>query len=226
VTDPSPPGRQSWAVTTLALLFDCDGVLVDSDTSVLRAWSRWSEHYGLDPLAVYPQVHGRRAADTVATLLPATAVAEAVERINRYELEDARSVNAMPGAVELTAELPAHRWAVVTSATSALAAARLAAAGITKPGVLITADDLRHGKPAPEGYLRAARELGQDPSACVVLEDAASGITAARAGGVATVVGIGARSLESDADVVIRDLGCATYDGVAGRLTIAGPRLR
>jgi mannitol-1-/sugar-/sorbitol-6-phosphatase len=215
-----------WTVEAGALLFDCDGVLVDSDNSVFRAWSRWSEHYGLDPLVVYPQVHGRRAADTVAALLPAAAVPEAVERINHYELEDARSVDAVPGAVELTAELPPDRWAVVTSATGALATARLAAAGIARPGVLVTADDLRHGKPAPEGYLRAARELGQDPSACVVLEDAASGIAAARAAGVATVVGIGTRSLESDADVVVRDLGCATYDGVAGRLTIAGPRLR
>jgi sugar-phosphatase len=226
VTERPGPASLSWTVATLALLFDCDGVLVDSDHSVLRAWSRWSEHYGLDPRVVYPQVHGRRAADTVAALLPATAVAEAVERINCYELEDARSVAAMPGAVELTAGLPPDRWAVVTSATGALATARLAAAGIARPGVLVTADDLHHGKPAPEGYLRAARELGRDPSACVVLEDAASGITAARAAGVVTVVGIGARSLESDADVVVRDLGCATYDGVFGRLTISGTRLR
>jgi sugar-phosphatase len=209
-----------------ALLFDCDGVLVDSDASVLRAWTRWSGHYGLDPDEVYPRVHGRRAADTIARLLPPADVAEAVERINRYELEDATSVPPVPGAVGLTATLPTRRWAVVTSAIRPLATARIGSAGLTWPALLITAEDLRQGKPEPEGYLRAAAQLGRPPESCVVLEDATSGIVAARAAGVRAVVGLGVRALDSDADVVVTDLSGVRYDGVTRRLTVQGPRLR
>lgn len=216
----------AWSVDASALLFDCDGVLVDSDASVRSAWTRWSLHYGLDPDDVYPQVHGRRAADTVALLLPPADVTEASERINRYELEDARTVPAIVGAVPLTADLPPDRWAVVTSAISALAEARIAASGVRRPRILITAEDLRRGKPDPEGYRRAAAELGQEPADCVVVEDAVSGIVAARAAGVRIVIGVGARALESDADVVVADLSGLTFDGGAGRLTGRGPRLR
>ncbi|NAZ82473.1 HAD-IA family hydrolase [Kineococcus sp. R8] len=189
-----------------AVLFDCDGVLVDSDASVTAAWSRWSRDEGLDPVAVVAQVHGRRAADTVAALVAARGRAAALERIDRYELEAAAEVTAVPGAAELTAALPAGRWAVVTSGTRALATARLAAAGLPAPAVVVTADDVRVGKPDPEGYRLAARLLGVEPGRCVVVEDAASGVAAARAAGVAAVVGVGKRALATDADVVVRDL--------------------
>jgi mannitol-1-/sugar-/sorbitol-6-phosphatase len=216
----------AWTRDVAAVLFDCDGVLVDSDASVLSAWTRWAQHYGLDPDAVHPQVHGRRSADTVRALLSPDLVAEATERIDRYELADAATVRAVPGAPELAAALPPDRWAVVTSGTRALATARLAAAGIVAPPILLTADDLHQGKPAPEGYLRAAVELGRDPSRCAVLEDAGSGVDAARAAGVRVVVGIGPRALSTDADAVVVDLSPLTYDARVGRLTIAGSRLR
>jgi sugar-phosphatase len=217
---------QSWAVPADALLFDCDGVLVDSDASVLSAWTRWSEHYGLDPAVVFPQVHGRRAADSVASMVPAAMLAEAVDRINRYELEDAASVRAVPGAHDLTATLSATAWAVVTSATRALATARLSAAGIRPPATVITADDLRAGKPAPEGYLLAAAGLGRDPQRCVVLEDAQSGVLAARAAGVEVVIGLGPRALETDAGIVVPDLTAVEFDERTGTLSGSGARLR
>jgi sugar-phosphatase len=213
-----------WSAAVAGLLFDSDGVLVDSDASVTRSWTRWAQRYGLDAATVLDVVHGRRAADTVVELLPDPVHAVALERIHRYELEDAAAVAALPGARELTSGLPDGCWAVVTSATSGLAAARLAAAGIVAPDVLVTADDVTTGKPAPDGYLLAASRLGATVGECVVLEDAPSGVQAARAAGVGAVIGIGERALETDADVVVPDLRSVRF--AAGTAQVTGPRLR
>jgi sugar-phosphatase len=215
-----------WSAAVTGLLFDSDGVLVDSDASVARSWTRWSRHYELDPEAVLAVVHGRRAADTVVELLPQRLHAIALERISTYELEDAAAVAALPGARELTAALPDRAWAVVTSATSALAAARLAAAGIAPPPALVTADDIAAGKPAPDGYQLAAWRLSAPLSECVVLEDAGSGVAAARAARVGCVIGVGQRALDTDADVVVPDLRSVVYDAAAGAVRVTGPRLR
>jgi len=145
-----------------ALLFDSDGVLVDSDRSVVLAWSRWAVRHGLEPDGVHPVVHGRRAHDTVAALLPADVHGQALEEINRFELEGAEHVTAIAGAPELTRALAGQAWSVVTSATRTLAGARLAAAGIAAPRVLVSADDVARGKPAPDGYRLAAERLGHE----------------------------------------------------------------
>ncbi len=201
-----------------ALLFDNDGVLVDSDAAVAASWSRWAAEHGLVPDDVVAVVHGRRAADTVAALLPAERRAAASALIDRYELEDAATVPAVAGAAGLLATLPAHAWAVVTSGTPALATARLTAAGLPLPGVLVTARDVRTGKPDPEGYLLGARLLGVPPEETVVVEDSPAGIAAGRAAG-ARVLGVGARALGSGADVVVGDLTQVSWaDGV---LTVA-----
>jgi sugar-phosphatase len=196
-----------------AVLFDSDGVLVDSDDAVARSWSRWAVSLGLDPEQVSAMVHGRRAEDTVALLVEQTGRTEATERINAYELADADEVTAVPGAVQLTAALRAGTWALVTSATASLAQARLRAAGIALPQVVVTADDVRRGKPAPDGYLQAAQRLGQPIGSCVVAEDSTSGIAAARAAGAAAVLGVGERALATDADVVVPDLTAVRATG-------------
>jgi mannitol-1-/sugar-/sorbitol-6-phosphatase len=193
-------------VPCAAVLFDCDGVLVDSDASVISAWTRWALNNDFVPDEVLAMVHGRRSTDTVALLMPPSKQAAAAAEIDRYEVEDSAAVSAIPGARELTEAIPAARWAVVTSGNSVLATARLRSAGIRIPSSLITADAVRRGKPDPEGYLAAARELGVLPADCVVLEDAVAGITAARAAGVNAVIGVGSRGLEGHADVVVTDL--------------------
>ena len=199
------------------VLFDCDGVLVDSDASVYRAWTRWARDLGLDPDTVASIVHGRRSADTVAELFVEDERPAASALIDRYEVEDAAAVTAIRGAEELLASIPAPRWAVVTSGNLKLATARIRAAGLPVPAVLVTADDVARGKPDPEGYLTAAARLGFGPSGTIVLEDAASGVAAARAAGVAAVVGVGTRDELPYVDLHVGDLTelCWTGHGLA-----------
>jgi mannitol-1-/sugar-/sorbitol-6-phosphatase len=194
-----------FALTCRAVLFDNDGVLVDSVASAERGWSTWALEYGLDPAEVLAGVHGRRSADTVAKHLPAPLREGALRRIDELEVADAVSTTAIPGAAELIATL-GENWAVVTSATPALLKARLAAAGLPVPRVVVTASDVRHGKPSPEGYLLAAAGLGMAPGDCVVIEDSLTGIRAGRDAGVGHVIGVGPAALATDAQPVVRNL--------------------
>ncbi len=177
-------------------------MLVDS---VAASWSRWAGLHDLDPVPVVAVVHGRRSPDTVAALVPAPRRAAATALIDRYELEDAATVPAVPGAAELLAGLPAGVRAVVTSGSPELAAARSTAAGLPLPGALVTARDVRTGRPDPEGYRLGARLLGLRPEETVVLEDSSAGVAAGLASG-ARVVGVGERAPGLGADVVVRDL--------------------
>lgn len=197
-----------------AVLFDCDGVLVDSDDAVVAAWSRWAREEGLSVDEVLAVVHGRRSADTVAFFLPdPERQAAALTRIDRYEVEAASEVTTIAGAGELLAAFPAGAWAVVTSGRRELALARLAATGLPVPSVLVTADDVRRGKPDPEGYLAAAARLGVQPAVAIVLEDSPDGIQAARAARVGAVVGVGTRAQGSTPDAWVTDLVGLTWTG-------------
>jgi len=214
----------SESIRCAALLFDCDGVLVDSDASVARAWTRWAVAESLDVERVLSMVHGRRAEDTVGLLVSEDRREASLRLINELELEDASTVTPIPGALACAADLAEGAWAVVTSATRDLAKARLAAVGIDPP-VLVTADDVVHGKPAPEGWLRAAALLGAQISNCIVLEDSGAGVTAAHSAGALLAVGVGERGFATDADLVIRDLRDLVWVGDGVRLTAtARPR--
>jgi mannitol-1-/sugar-/sorbitol-6-phosphatase len=171
-----------------AVLFDCDGVLVDSGENVERAWRWWAAERGYDGDAVVALAHGRRTEDTMRELgLSAEDVAAESELLDRYEIADAASVHAFPQAAALVPGLARGSWAIVTSGTLALATSRLTAARLPMPAVLVTADDVRAGKPDPEGYLEAARRLGVPPADCVVVEDAPPGVEAALAAGMRVV---------------------------------------
>ena len=178
-----------------AVLFDCDGVLVDSDDVVTRSWTRWSRAMRLDPEAVLATVHGRRAADTVAAFVEPDGRAAALALIDALELEDATDVAPIPGAAALLGSIPTARWATVTSGSPVLARARLVAAGLPVPDVLVTSADVVRGKPDPEGYLAAASHLGVPAGRCAVVEDSPAGIRAARAAGARYVLRVGDRDL-------------------------------
>ncbi|CAL9625388.1 MULTISPECIES: HAD family hydrolase [Streptomyces] len=205
-----------------ALLFDNDGTLVSSLDSVERCWSLWAREYGITAEEFgRVELHGRPAAEIVADLLPAHLVPEAVARVEQLEVEDVPNggVRLLPGTRDFLAALPSDRWAVVTSATRRLAEARLGAVGIT-PKALVSADDVTRGKPDPEPYLLAARQLGVDPAHCVVFEDAPAGLRAGRAAGMTTVaLATTHRAAELDADLVVDDLSAlsalVTERGVA-----------
>jgi mannitol-1-/sugar-/sorbitol-6-phosphatase len=194
------------------LLFDNDGVLVDSEPSVVRSWSRWAVDHDLDPAEVMAAVPGRRAADTVALFVAPGDVEASTEKITRYELEDVDGTTAIPGVLDLVPQLTGVPWAVVTSGVRELATARLHAAGITPPAVVLTAEDVTAGKPDPQGYLAAAARLGLAPADVLVLEDSVSGIAAGQSAGC-RVVGIGDDALRTTADVVVRDLTGARWTG-------------
>jgi sugar-phosphatase len=207
------------------LLFDADGVLVDSDASVEIAWTRWAKRWELDLEVVLRVVHGRRSADTVAALIDHADRARALAEIDGFEVEDAAAVSLCPGAAALLGSLSAGAWAVVTSGTRPLATARFLATGLPMPAVLVTGDDVPRGKPDPTGYLMAAEALGLTASDCVVFEDSPAGVAAGLAAG-ATVVGVSERAIDSDAPLVVRDLTDVRWDGTSIHCCEVRPPLR
>lgn len=173
-----------------AVLFDMDGTLVTSDASVERAWTTWASEYGVDPAEVLSKAHGAPAESTVDRMLPGLdlpARTAAAARQLELQYDDLDGVSAAPGAAEVLATIERRGlpWAVVTSADQRLAKVRLGAAGIDPP-LLVTIEDISHGKPDPEGYLRAAELLGVAPRYCLVVEDAEVGLAAGRAAGAQT----------------------------------------
>lgn len=180
-----------------AFLFDLDGVLVDSRAVVERTWRRWALRHQLDAEELLRVAHGRRALDTLQAVVPHLATDQEVAWLDDTELADVEGLRAVPGAAEFLASLPPDRWAIVTSCGRALAEIRLRSAGLPIPQIVVTAEDVARGKPAPDGYQLGATRLGYDAARCVVFEDAPPGIAAARAAG-ARVIAL--RTTHADAD--------------------------
>jgi len=172
-----------------AFLFDLDGVLVDSRAVVDRVCRLWAQRHGLDPEQVLRIAHGRRSRDTVRAAAPHLDADREAAWIDAVELADVAGLSAVAGAGALLAALPTASWAVVTSCGRPLAERRLTAVGLPIPTVVVTSEEVAHGKPAPDGYQLGAKRLGQDPATCVVFEDAPAGIAAGRAAG-ARVIGL------------------------------------
>ena len=170
-----------------AILFDLDGVLIDSTPAVARVWSKWAAEHGLDPETVVRLAHGRPSQTTIRELLPGADIELENREVERREIEDLDGVVWLPGARELLSSLPPEHWTIATSCTRPLAEVRLRAAGIPIPDTIVTSSDVRNGKPDPEPYLKAAEKLGFAASDCVVIEDAPAGIRAGKAAGARVV---------------------------------------
>ncbi|TNM64092.1 HAD-IA family hydrolase [Streptomyces sp. NP160] len=197
---PPPPAR--------AVLFDADGVLVDSHAGYRRVWDRWSALHGLDPDAVHAATHGRRVLDTLAEVAPHLDAPAEVARLTELVDDDPEAFALYPDARALVEQLHPLRWAVVTSGDDFRVRDRLRAGGAPVPDVVIGGAAVARGKPDPEGYLLAARLLGVAAADCVVVEDAPAGVAAGRAAGmpvIALTTSNPAPAL-SDADLVVASL--------------------
>jgi sugar-phosphatase len=202
-----------------AILVDLDGTLVDSNGPVRRVWDEFAERQGLDTDAVMRFAHGRPSRESIRLLTPDASDSDhdaEAAALEAAEIDDTDGVFALPGAAELLAG--DRRLAIVTSCSTALARARLRAAGLPSPEVLVSSDGLERGKPDPACFQIAARRLGVDPQRCVVLEDAPAGVLAGvRAG--ATVIALRTTHDDDqlgDADAIVDDL--ASLVPVASRI--------
>lgn len=196
------------------LLFDNDGVLVDSHSAAVMAWAQWCSEYAPHINWDKPENSGQRAEDKVREWIASPDLfEEANNRINQLEQESAHQTVALAGAHELLHSLPAGTWTICTSANPNLGRARILAAGLPVPAQLVTAADVARGKPHPEPYLLGAERLGFAIEDCVVFEDAVAGCIAAAEAGVGLIVGVSHHALVTDADLVVRDLTGITFDG-------------
>jgi len=214
-------------ISCAALLFDMDGVLVDSTPAVARVWTRWAARHGFDAAEVVHRAHGRPSITTVREYLPnADHLAENKE-IEQDEVTDLDGVVPLPGALELLTALPRERWTIVTSCSRRMAEVRLKTSGLPRPEVFVTSSDITHGKPAPDPYLKGAEVLGFAPRDCVVVEDAPAGVRSGKASG-ARVIALRTTMTERElwdagADWVVQDCAAISLDRPAiheGRLSL------
>ena len=189
-----------------AILFDLDGVLIDSTECITRHWEDWARLHGLDIAAIMQVAHGRRTIETMRIVAPHLALEEEARQFEAGEVVDTEGIITIDGAHTLLDSIPPDAWAIVTSGSRALATARLQSRGLPVPPTMVTADDVVNGKPHPEPYMTAARLLGLSPDDCIVVEDAPAGLAAATAAGM-------------------RSIGVASthaYDELVGATVIAG----
>jgi mannitol-1-/sugar-/sorbitol-6-phosphatase len=197
-------------IRTLGVLFDLDGVLVDSTPAVARCWARWSQLHGFNAEDVVRRAHGRPSMVTLRELLPNADHQAEDRQMERWEIEDTDGVIPLPGVLSLLQALPADRWAIVTSCTRPLAEVRIRVAGLPRPKHLVTSADVQRFKPDPDPYLKGAELLKLAPTYCLVVEDAPAGIRSGKASG-ASVLAL--RTTEVDpllsaagADWIVNDL--------------------
>jgi sugar-phosphatase len=184
MTTPTLPER-----AFAAFLFDMDGTILTSIRSAERVWTAWAARHDLDVDTFLPTLHGKRTHDTIRQLglRGVDPIAEAAW-ITAAEIEDVADIEAIHGAADFLASLPPERWGIVTSAPRALAEARLAAAGLPSTNLLVAAEDVEHGKPAPDPFLLGARKLGVAAGDCLVFEDTLTGLQSAAAAGMESIV--------------------------------------
>jgi sugar-phosphatase len=204
------------AIRCGGVLFDMDGVLVDSTPAVARVWTAWALEHGLVPEEVVRQAHGRPSLATIIELLPHGDHNAENREVERREIEDIADVVALPGASRLLQTIPETRWTIVTSATRELAEVRLRAAGLLVPRHLVTASDVQRGKPFPDPYLKGAEVLRIPAHECLVAEDAASGVRSGKEAG-ARVLALRTTSTDAEllgagADWIADDLSALALD--------------
>jgi len=212
-------------VSCSGMLFDMDGVLLDSTHAVARVWHQWAIEHGFVPEEVVRAAHGRPSISTIRDYLPGSDYEAENRQVERRELADLEGIVPWPGAIELLRSLPPERWAIVTSCTRSLAEVRLRAGGLPRPNVFVTSDDIKHGKPAPDAYLKGAELLQLNPAEIIVVEDVPAGVHSGKSAGC-RVIALRTTMFEADlrsagADWIVED--CRAI--FAGRQNSAGEKL-
>jgi mannitol-1-/sugar-/sorbitol-6-phosphatase len=208
-----------------AILFDLDGVLVNSAECVERTWRAWAARHNLDPEKIIAYAHGRRTIETVQLVAPELSADEELRTLESSEAMTAEGVYEVEGARELLESLPRDRWAIVTSGVRPVAEFRIRLTGLPSASVMICADDISRGKPDPEGYLKAAAGLRQSAADCIVIEDAPAGIEAAHNGGMRAIGIASTYSTDrlSTADAVVQRLSDLAIVCNGAQILIAVP---
>jgi mannitol-1-/sugar-/sorbitol-6-phosphatase len=208
-----------------ALLFDLDGTLIDSRERIERLWRWWAERRGVDFESVAPVMYGRPAVETIRLAAPHLVAVDEIEALEAEEISDMHDVHLIPGALELLAHIDGAPWGIVTSGSTRAAAARIAHVTLPRPAVLVTADEIRNGKPAPDGFLLGAKQLGVRPQDCIVVEDAPVGVAAGKAAGMRVVAIASTYSPEAlrDADALVARLTDIDLHADAGGITLRFP---
>lgn len=206
-----------------AVIFDLDGVLIDSQAAIRQRWERWAAHHDIPFEEVEAVYHGRPMAEVIEAVAPELDLQVEIERMDQIAAPEDGALRTFDGAAALLDALPAARWTIATSGRRSTATARLQTSGLPIPDTLVTADDVAQGKPAPDPYRLAADRLEMPPDQCVVFEDAPAGVEAARRAGAA-VVGIASHSAPDalrDATVVLNRLSDVQItDGSAAPLRV------
>jgi len=213
-----------------ALLFDLDGVLVDSTETILRIWKEWADRNGVDIREIERVAHGLRSVETIRRVAPHLDAEKEAELFFQRELVDSEGIRAFDGAISLLSSLPEGAWAVVTSGRSELVNIRMAKTGLPVPRQLVTANDVKEGKPSPEPYLAGAKKVGVAPERCLVIEDAPAGIVAGKSAGmrVAAIASTHSRDvlLKTGADLVLDRLSdLLVLTGTNGSRLTVGRRM-
>jgi sugar-phosphatase len=213
--------RRMTRISCAALLFDMDGVLVDSTPAVARVWTHWALRHGFNPAEVVHRAHGRPSITTIREYLPNGDHLAENRDLERGEIVDLDGIVPLPGALELLTALPRGRWTIVTSCSRRLAEMRLKTSGLPLPEVFVTSSDTTNGKPAPDPYLKGAEILGFAARDCVVVEDAPAGVRSGKVAGarvIALTTTMAERELwDAGADWVLRDCAAISLDSRAIR---------
>jgi len=204
-----------------AMLFDLDGVLIDSTPAVARVWTKWAIEHGFKPDEVVRRAHGRPSITTLREYLPDADHEAESREVERREIEDLQGVVPLTGALELLRSLPLERWAIVTSCTRPLAEVRLRAAGLPRPMQFVTSSDVKNGKPSPEPYRKGAEMLGFAAEDCIVVEDAPAGIKSGKAAH-AKVIAFPTTALEQE----LRATGADWVVANCAAIQVAQPKIR
>jgi sugar-phosphatase len=193
-----------------AILFDLDGVLIDSTECIERHWREWADRHNIDIGFVLQNAHGVRTIETMKQVAPHLDLEKEAQAFTDNEIEDTEGVEAIQGSREIIQNLPNHQWAIVTSGSYELVKARMRSANLPFPIHLVTADDVRNGKPSPEPYLTGAKKFGLTPGQCVVVEDSPIGVQSGKAAGMKVIGVLSTHNkttlLEAGADFIISDL--------------------